>query len=163
MNPIDSEPDPRNSSANRMNVTDEMQPVSESTFVIPVIQEELTVGKQVVETGRVRLVKTVHEEQQMVSLPVTQEEISVERVAVDRLVDDAPAVRQEGDTVIYSVLKEEIVVTKRLRLVEEIRVTRRAVQTVDNQTVTLRREEITVDRSAIPLVERSDSPGESSL
>lgn len=167
MNSLDSEPGQRGRLANRTNIADQppaqVESAVESALVIPVIQEELTVEKRVIETGQVRLVKTVHQEEQVVSLPLLQEEILVERVPMDQLVDQPPGSRQEGDTMIYPVLREEIVVVKRLRLVEEIRVTKRAVQTTESQTVTLRREEITVDRSTGPIAERSDSPGESSL
>ena len=115
-------------------------------LLIPLISEQLQVSKQVIETGRVRLTKTVHQYEQDMQIPLIQEDVVVERVAMDRLVDDVPAARQEGDTIIYSVLREEFVVQKRLRLVEEIRVTRRQSQTTDTQTVSLRREEITVER-----------------
>ncbi|AUD05891.1 YsnF/AvaK domain-containing protein [Spirosoma pollinicola] len=115
-------------------------------LLIPLISEQLQVSKQVIETGRVRLTKTVHQYEQDMQIPLIQEDVVVERVAMDRLVDDVPAARQEDDTIIYSVLREEFVVQKRLRLVEEIRVTRRQSQMTDTQTVSLRREEITVER-----------------
>ena len=73
---------------------------------------------------------------------------------IDQLVDNVPIARQEGDTMIYPVLKEEFIIQKRLRLVEEIRVTRRQFQTTDTQTVSLRRKEITVERTA------TESPSE---
>lgn len=128
---------------------------SEGAFLtIPLISEQLQVGKQVVETGRVTLTKTVHQHEQAVQIPLLQEEVVVERVIVDQLVDAAPAVRQEGDTTIYPVLKEEIVVLKRLRLVEEIRITRRQSEITDTQTVSLREEAITIERTALPSTER---------
>ena len=142
------------------------QAVAESHPVgyIPVLEETLTVGKRVVETGLVRLVKTVHQDEQMIQIPLVADQIMVERVLINELVDEPPVTRQEGDTVIYPVLKEEYVLIKRLRLVEEIRVTTRQIQTIDNQTVSLRREEISVERTAVNNPsERSDSTEESSL
>lgn len=125
---------------------------------IPVIEETLTVGKRLVETGQVRLVKTVHEDQQTVQIPLVADQIIVERVLINELVDEPPTTRQEGNTIIYPVLKEEYVLVKRLRLVEEIRVTTRQVQTIENQTVSLRREEISIERTSIDTSnERSDS------
>ena len=118
------------------------------SLLIPVIEEQLHISKQLVETGRVRIIKTVHEEEQLVNLPLLHEEFHVERVAVNQYVDSPPAVRVEGDTTVYPVLKEVIVVEKKLVLVEEVHVTRRQVTTHDPQPVTLRREEITVDRIA---------------
>lgn len=135
---------------------------SRPTGYIPVLEETLTVGKRVVETGQVRLVKTVHQDQQTVQIPLIADQIIVERVLINELVDEPPATRQEGDTVIYPVLKEEYVLIKRIRLVEEIRVTTRQIQTIDNQTISLRREEISVERTAVDNPrERSDSFNES--
>ena len=131
-----------------------MQPLPDPTpppklalpLVVPVLAETLHVDKQLVETGRVVLHKTVHVETQTVDLPLRQEQVQVQRVAVNRYVDEAPAVRYEGDLMIVPVLREELVVTKRLLLVEELHV-RTEVQTVHApQTVELRREEISYQR-----------------
>lgn len=132
------------------------------TLVIPVIAEHLQVDKQLVETGRVRIVKTVREEQQTVDLPLNQDTIDVQRVAINQPVDAVPAVRQEGDTTIYPVLEEILVVEKRLMLVEEIRVTKRRETVSRPQQITVRREEVTVERMT-PNVERPASQQEPSL
>ncbi|ARS34811.1 YsnF/AvaK domain-containing protein [Pontibacter actiniarum] len=118
-----------------------------ATETIPVVEEELRVGKKEVETGRVRISKDVHEEQVEVDVPLTHEEIDVVRVAINQHVDTPPPpVRYEGDKMIIPVLKEEVVVQKRLVLVEELHVTRKQVQTHEKQQVTLRKEEVNVDR-----------------
>lgn len=119
-------------------------------IVIPVIEESLQVAKQVVETGKVRLLKTVETYDETVTTALTREQFDVERVTIDRYVDQAPGPRQEGDTMIYPVLTEVAVVMKRLLLVEEIRVTKRLIQTDDIQTVSVRRESVTVERDAPP-------------
>jgi len=115
------------------------------TRVIPVVEEHLTVRKEVVETGRVRIGKRVYEEPQTVTTPVVGERVDVERVAIGAFVDALPEVRYEGDTMIIPVVEEVAVVQKRLRLVEELRVTRHRTQTEVTEQVTLRREEVTVD------------------
>ncbi len=135
---------------------------SRPTGYEPVLEETFTVEKQVRETGQVRLIKTVHQEQQTLQIPLIANQIIVERVPINELVDGPTATRQEGDTVIYPVLKEEYVLLKRIRLVEEIRVTRRHIQTIDKQTVSIHREEISVERTAVDNSgERSDSIHES--
>ncbi len=131
------------------------------TLRIPIIEEQLAVSKQLIETGRVRLVKTVREDEQTIHIPLVAEQIDVERVAIDRYVDEAPTTRLEGDTTIYSVLKEEYILQKRLRLVEEIRVTRRQIQTTDTQHIRLRREEVSVERTPVdPILPPVDSADE---
>ena len=81
------------------------------TQVIPVLQEQVTVGKRVVETGKVQISKTVTEDQTSVSIPLTREEYDVERIPVNQVVETPPpALRYEGDTAIIPVLREVLVV-----------------------------------------------------
>jgi uncharacterized protein (TIGR02271 family) len=115
---------------------------------IPVIEERLQVDKQLVETGRLLVSKVVKEEERMITTPLTHEEFSVERVPVNQYIDVAPAVRYEGDVTIIPVVKEVVVVETRLVLVEEVRITKRQTTTTDVQHVTLRQEEVTVERIA---------------
>ena len=55
-------------------------------------------------------------------------------------------VRQEGDTTIVTLLEEVMVVEKRLRATEEIRITRRRDVGQHSETVTLRHEEAVIER-----------------
>src|SRR5215207_9091270 len=87
--------------------------------VIPVIQEQATVKKRVIETGKVHVRKQVREYEELVDIPHMQEEIRVQRVPVNRFVDEPPKVRTEGETTIIPVLEERYVVEKRLFLTEE--------------------------------------------
>lgn len=114
--------------------------------VVPVIEERIQIGKEIVETGRVRIAKTVREEEQTVDIPLLSEEFNVERVAVNEYIDAAPAVRYEGDTTIFPVVKEVLVIEKKLVLVEEVHITKRQVTITDTQQVTVRKEDITVER-----------------
>lgn len=131
------------------NAGDSLQPsrADEQTIVIPVIEETLHVSKELVESGRVKLTKTVHENTETVSVPVLHDEVQVERIAINQLVETAPpAIRYEGETMIVSVMKEVVVTEIRLMLVEELHVTKRQIQADDTQQVTLRRETVTVER-----------------
>ncbi len=127
--------------------------------VVPVAEETAVVRKERVVSETVRLHKKVHEYEQSVDVPLQAEDIEVERVPVDRWVDEEVPVRQEGDTVIYPVLKEVLVVEKRLKLVEEVRVTRRRATHHAEEKVTLRREEIIVERDAGHRTPDRDSDG----
>lgn len=115
--------------------------------VIPVIEEQVTIDKALVETGRVRVVKTVQERTETVDVPLTSEAYDVERVAVNQYVaTPPPAVRYEGDTMIIPVLQEVVVVEKKTLLVEEVRITKRLTTSTETQSVTLRREDVSVER-----------------
>lgn len=114
-------------------------------FVVPVVVEELEVGRRVT-TGVVRVHKRVHEREQLVDETITREDVQIERTPVGRLVDAPPAMRSEGDTLIIPILEEVLVVEKRIRLKEEVRVTwRRAVEPASERVV-LREEEVVVER-----------------
>jgi len=116
------------------------------TLVLPVMAEELQVGKRTVSTGGVRVSKLVREHEETVDVPLLQEDVQVERVTINQMVESAPAVRHEGDTMIIPVLEEVLVVEKRLMLKEELRIVRRRSETSQPQQVTLRREEIVVEQ-----------------
>ncbi|WP_205711193.1 YsnF/AvaK domain-containing protein [Hymenobacter sp. HDW8] len=117
-------------------------------MTIPVVEEQLQIGKDVVETGRIRVSKTVHEEERVIDVPIIQEEVNVERVAINQYVATPPAVRYEGDTMVMPILREVLVVEKRLLLVEEVRITKLQTETRTPQQVTLRKEEIHLERVA---------------
>lgn len=115
--------------------------------VIPVLAEEVAIGRRTVETGTVRLRKVVHEREEVVTPTVTREVVQVERVPVGRVLEGPVAPRQEGDTLVVPVFEERLVVEKRLVLVEELRITRRREDVAAApQRVTLRREEVVVER-----------------
>ena len=93
-----------------------------------------------------RLHKIVHESPEIISEVLAAESIDVERVPMDVLVDAPPPVRMEGDVTVISVVEEVLVVTKQLRVKEELRIIRK--QSVSNfyQEVGLRSEELVVER-----------------
>lgn len=116
-------------------------------LVVPVLEERLQVQKRTVTTGVVRVHKTVREREEIVDEPLMREQVDVERVDINQVVAEAPEVRREGDVLIIPVLEEVLVVEKRLLLKEEIRISMRKGEFHNPQTVTLRSEEISIQRS----------------
>lgn len=115
--------------------------------VIPVIEEQVHVDKEVVETGSVYIYKDVHEEEVSVDLPYSHEEVEIERVPVNEYAEGTPPpIRYEGEKMIIPVLKEVLVVEKRIMVVEELHITKRRIENKETQKINLRREEIKVDR-----------------
>jgi uncharacterized protein (TIGR02271 family) len=119
-------------------------------IVVPIIEELIEVRKQMVDTANVRVTKTVHEHEETINEPLRRETVAVTRVPIERVVDTAMPPREEGDTLIIPVYEERLVVQKQLFLKEEVHLTRQG--TVDReaqQTVTLRREEVAVERQSL--------------
>ncbi|PTX14500.1 uncharacterized protein (TIGR02271 family) [Pontibacter mucosus] len=115
--------------------------------VIPVVEEQVQIGKREVEAAKVHVVKQVREELKDIDIPSMHEEVEVERVAINQIVEEAPPpVRYEGDRMIVSVLKEEVVVQKKLVLVEELHITKKQVETHRTEKMPLRKEEVTIER-----------------
>jgi uncharacterized protein (TIGR02271 family) len=119
---------------------------SSETLVVPVIVEELEVQKRIVETGKVRITKVVHERETIVDEPFFRDEVEVERVLINRVVDASVPVRYEDDTMIVPIMEEVLVVEKRLVLKEELYIRKRRVETHRPQQVMLRSEEVRVER-----------------
>ena len=91
-------------------------------LVVSLVEEQATVTKTVVETGRVQVSTHVEERPAVIHEALRHEDVVVERVAIGEAVTTAPAIRQEGDTFIYPVVEEVLFVEKRLVLKEEIRI-----------------------------------------
>jgi uncharacterized protein (TIGR02271 family) len=117
----------------------------EEEIRIPLLREEIGIEKVARESGHVRIHKTVHTEEKRFSVPVTREEIVIEHVAVGR---DA-ALTAEGafteDTVDVPLYEEEVRVSKRPILEEEV-VIRTVAQSVEREgSAMLRHEEAEIE------------------
>ena len=112
---------------------------------IPIAVEEVSVTKQIVERQSMKIRRRVVTEDQLVETPLWDERISVERVPVNAYVDQIPGPRQEGDTLIIPRVEEEVVVTKRLIVREELRVRVIREQRIERTTVSVRRHEIEIE------------------
>lgn len=113
---------------------------------IPLSEEQVKVAKRTQETGRVRIDKRVDEEEVRIEADLLSQSIDVRRVPVDRWVDGPVPDRQEGDTLVVSVMEEVLVVEKRLKVVEEIHITRRHGRRHLRRSATRRRERAEVTR-----------------
>jgi uncharacterized protein (TIGR02271 family) len=128
---------------------------------VPVIEEELEVGKRRVEGDRVSVRTVSRERTELVEQPLESMEVEIERIAIDREIDMVPEIRNDGDTMIIPIVEERLVVEKRLFLREEVHVHRRRVVTQFRQNVTLRSQEVVVERrDAASDRDRTETPQE---
>jgi uncharacterized protein (TIGR02271 family) len=121
--------------------------VAPDQIVIPVVAEELTIETYRVARSRVRVDKRVETREETVDVPTIVEEVVVERIPVNKLIDDAdevPTVREEGGTTVIPVIEEVLVVQKQLMVREEVRMFKRSKPMPNTQTVVLRREIVKV-------------------
>lgn len=116
-------------------------------LVIPVVEERLEVSRERVETGRVRISKSVEAREVVVDDPLKRESVRIEHVPINQVVTGAvPQVREEGDVTVIPILEERVVTHTELVLVEEVRIHRDHSEYNDPQRVTLRKEVVSVER-----------------
>ena len=114
--------------------------------VIPVIQEQATIHTEIKETAKVKIRTTVAEVEKTVDVPLVQEGYEVKRIPINQLVDAQPPTREEGDVIIIPVVREVLVVEKRLELVEEVHVIKHQTTVNHKETLTLKREDVHIER-----------------
>ena len=121
-------------------------PDDPKTDTLSVVEEKISLTKQAVLTGRVRIATQTETVEHRLPAELSSEEIEVVRVPVDRRVDVAPQVTTEGDLTIIPVVEERLVVTRELYLREEIHVRRiRRQETVEIPAET-RRQTVRIER-----------------
>jgi len=112
---------------------------------VPVLEEELVASKRREELGRVRIHKDVVSEQQTVSMPVTHEEVYVERVPLQGQYMGAAADAFTDKYIDITIMGEQLVASKRATVAEEVRVHKDVTMEQQDITDTVRRERVVVD------------------
>lgn len=118
--------------------------------VVARAREEAVIGTRCVDTARVVLHKRVREREAQLEAALREETVEVERVAIDRFVSEAPALRELDDgTLVVPCVQEVLVVEKRLLLKEELHIRRVERTRRVSRRVPLREELLELER--VPL------------
>ncbi len=125
---------------------DTLRGTGEREEVIPIVEEQLVVGKRDVERGGVRVRSYVTETPVSEQIRLRNEQVNVERRAVDQ-----PLSAAEGDafrerTIDMTATGEEAVVGKTARVVEEVVVSKTADERTETVSDTVRRTDVEIDR-----------------
>lgn len=114
--------------------------------VIPIIEEELVVGKRDVERGHVRVRSRTVEQPAHEQVMLREEHVDVDRRKVDERIDPREADRMLRDRdVSMTATSEEAVVAKEARVVEELVVSKSEDNRTEQIHDTVRRTEVDVD------------------
>ncbi|WP_299656677.1 DUF2382 domain-containing protein, partial [uncultured Jannaschia sp.] len=90
----------------------------DATETVPIAQERLKVSRQETERVAATIRLRTREEEVPVRETLRRDQVDVERLSVDRIVDEPPAMREEGDVTIIPIVEE--VMVRRYRIVEEL-------------------------------------------
>ncbi len=123
----------------------EMLNEQQRTTAIPVVQEELKVGKREVQRGGVRVFSRVVETPVNESINLREEHVSVERRPVDQPISTADSTAFKEQSIELREKAEEAVVQKSARVIEEVVVGKEATQRQENIRDTVRHTEVQVE------------------
>ena len=129
-------------------------PQAESERIIPVREEVLQAHKQLVVTGEVVIRKEIITEEKTITVPITREELVIERrpgsgellaqpVSEDETFEEA---LRDGGTLRIVVREEQVRVEKYPVVKEEIFISKRQIQETRHISDTVKREEASLER-----------------
>jgi uncharacterized protein (TIGR02271 family) len=128
------------------------RPAIDGEQTLELREEELSARKHSVQTGQVEVAKEVVSEQRTIDVPVTHEEVTIERRAVDHQPSDSP-IRDTDATISIPVREEQVTADKRAVVYEEVNIGKRAVQDTEHVSETVRREQAVVDKEGAVKIE----------
>lgn len=135
------DPAPRNTGAKHVaGVTRE---AGDDEISIPIIEEQLSVGKRTVEKGGVNVRTTMTENPVEETVNLREENVTVERHKVDRPVDEATAFTEGSFDV--TTRAEVPVVEKEARVVEEVVIDKELIERTETVRDTVKRTDVEVD------------------
>jgi uncharacterized protein (TIGR02271 family) len=94
---------------------------------IPLYEERLSVGTRQVDLGELRIHTGYDTEVVTLTQPVNNDELVVERVPIGRVLTEPAEPRHDGEWLVIPIMREEVVISTRLVLDEEVRIRKRAV------------------------------------
>jgi uncharacterized protein (TIGR02271 family) len=111
---------------------------------IPVVEEELSVGKRQVEHGTTRIHTRVEERPVEETVRLREERVVVERHPVNRPATEADLRASEAETIEITETVEEPVISKQARVVEEVTVRKEAREHTETVRDMVRRKDVDV-------------------
>jgi uncharacterized protein (TIGR02271 family) len=134
--------------------------IDTARVAVPVLEEELKVGKRLVEQGRVQIYSHVVERPVSEQVTLREEHVVVERRPVDRPVTDADMGAFKEGSMELTEYAEEAVVQKEARVVEEVVVGREVTEHTEVVRDTVRRTDVEVveDHTAVSQTNKKVPP-----
>jgi uncharacterized protein (TIGR02271 family) len=106
--------------------------------VLQLFEEEASVERETLETGRVRVATVTHTRDHLIDELLARTSVEVKRVPIGRVIDAIPPVKDDADLTVIPIVEETLVVERRLVLKEEVHIQRRKTTERHQETVQLR-------------------------
>jgi uncharacterized protein (TIGR02271 family) len=140
-----------------MDLRDRDRNVVDSDRSIPIIEENLQVGKREVNTGGVRLRSRIVERPVEEHLRLREEHVHVERNPVNRPASAADLANFQEGTIEMTEHAEQAIVNKEARIVEEVRLNKEVTERDEVVRDTVRRTDVDVENLSTTDRDRFDS------
>jgi uncharacterized protein (TIGR02271 family) len=132
-------------SSRRTDMTDRDTMTREGETTIPIVEEELQIGKRQVQGGGVRIHSHVTERPVEEQVTLREERVTVDRRPVDRAVTDADINDMRDRDIEVTATSEQAVVNKQARVVEEVVVNKDVNERTETISDTVRRTDVDVE------------------
>lgn len=142
--PQNYEPMSRGGGAASRNVAGVTREANDNEITLPIVEEQMTVGKRTVEKGGVNVRTTMTEKPIEETVRLREENVTIERHKVDRPVDGATDAFKEG-TFEVTTKAEVPVVSKEARVVEEVVIDKEMTERTETVRDTVKRTDVEVD------------------
>ena len=119
---------------------------SDGDQTLSLLEETAVLSKRRVVTGSLKIETRTEFRHENAELFLDRRVVDITRVPMNRLIEDAPEVRTEGDTTIVPVVEECFVVVKQFFLKEELHIRHRTERETFEHSVALRRQSAVVER-----------------
>jgi len=118
---------------------------NQGEIALPVIEEQLSVGKRIVQRGGVRVHTSVTERAVEEQVTLREENVTVNRRPVDREMTDADRASLDETDFTVRTRSEEAVVGKQSRVVEEVVIDKEMTERTETVRDTVKRTDVEID------------------
>lgn len=126
--------------------TTETAPIEGDEMRLPVVEEELQVGKRAVQRGGIRVTTHVTEQPVEKQVTVRDETLHVDRRPADRPASEADLNQMQDQTFEVSETDEEVVAGKQARVTEEVQIKKDVEERTETIKDTVRRTDVDIER-----------------
>lgn len=152
---------PLNTAATPMPTRADVAATADTDRRVRLHEEQLNVQKQAVQTGEVTMHKEVITETRTIDVPVTREEVVIERHALAPGQAGKPGTSStlaDGEVIRVPVMEEQITVQKTPIVSEEVSLGKREVTETQHVSDTIRREELHIENpQSVDVLDRTDT------
>lgn len=136
----------RAAAPNTAATTNQARNTNQGEGTLPVVQEELQVGKRQVQSGGARIYTHVTEQPVQEQVQLREERVDVNRRPVNRPVTEADMAAFKEGSIDVTTTAEQPVVSKQARVVEEVGINKKAQERTETIQDSVRRNDVQVEQ-----------------